>query len=100
MSIKREHINPSIAGLQTKGKFACPVCGPKMKFFRSKSLGKEVFDEYIHFISKNHKYGTTKKYMFNGKQETGLKPQRMTPRLWNLAYDRINPRGMHFLYVS
>jgi hypothetical protein len=71
-----------------------------MKSRRSKSLGKEVFDEYRHFLSKNHKYRTTEKYLFNGKQETGLKPQRMTPRLWKLAYDRINPRGTHFVYVS
>ena len=84
-------INPSVAGLQTKGKFACPVCGRKMKSRRSKSLGKEVFDEYRNFLSKNHKYHTTEKYIFNGKQETRLKPQRMTPRLWKLAYDRINP---------
>jgi hypothetical protein len=62
-----------------------------MKFRRSKFLGKEVFDEYRHFLSKNHKYRTTEKYVFNGKQETGLKPQRMTPRLWKLTYDRINP---------
>jgi hypothetical protein len=71
-----------------------------MKSRRSKFLGKEVFDEYRHFLSKNHKYRTTEKDLFNGKQETGLKPQRMTPRLWKLAYDRINPRGTHFVYVS
>jgi hypothetical protein len=71
-----------------------------MKSCRSKSLGKEVFDEYRHFLSKNHKYRTTEKDIFNGKQETGLKPQRITPRLWNLEYDRINPRGTHFVYVS
>jgi hypothetical protein len=50
-----------------------------------------VFDEYRNFLSKNHKYRTTEKDLFNGKQETGLKPQRMTPRLWKLSYDRINP---------
>ena len=43
-------------GLQTKGKFACPVCGPKIKSRRSKILRKEVFDEYMHFVSKNHRY--------------------------------------------
>ena len=31
-------------GLQTKGKFACPICGPKIKSCHSKSLRKEVFD--------------------------------------------------------
>jgi hypothetical protein len=71
-----------------------------MKSRQSKSLGKEVFDEYIHFLSKNHKYRTTKKDLFNGKQETGLKPQRMKPHLWKLAYDRINPQVTHFVYVS
>ena len=55
-----------------------------------------MFDEYRNFLSKNHKYRTTEKDLFNGKQETGLKPQRMTPRLWKLAYDGINPRGTHF----
>ena len=40
-----------------------------------------------------------KKDLFNGKQETGLKPQRMTPHLWKLAYDKINPKGTHFVYV-
>ena len=74
--------------------------GPKTKSHRSKNLGNEVFDEYRNFLSKNHKYRTTEKDIFNGKQETGLKPQRMTPRLWKLSYDRINPRGTHFVYVS
>jgi hypothetical protein len=82
------------------GKFSCPVCGPKMKSRRSKCLGKEVFDEYRNFLSKNNKYRTTKKYFFNGKQENGLKPQRMTPPLRKLAYGRINPQGMHFFHVS
>jgi hypothetical protein len=71
-----------------------------MKSRRSKILGKEVFDEYRHFLSKNHKYRTTEKYIFNGKQETRLKPQRMTPHLWKLAYEKINPQGTHFVYVS
>ena len=57
-------INPTFADLQTKGRFACPVCGPKMKSRWSKSLGKEVFDEYRHFLSKNHKYRTTEKISF------------------------------------
>ena len=54
----------NIAGLQTKGKFACPVCGPKIKYRRSKSLRKEVFDEYRHFLSKNHRYRKTEKKYF------------------------------------
>ena len=41
-----------------------------------------------------------KKDIFNGKQETRLKLQRMKPRLWKIEYDRINPQGMHFVYVS
>ena len=61
-------INPSIAGLQTKGKFACPVCGPKMKSHWSKILGKEVFDESRHFLSKNHKYRTTEKIFSMGNK--------------------------------
>jgi hypothetical protein len=48
MSIKREHIMLAmiVPGLQTNGKFACPVCGPRIKSRRSRSLAKEVFDEY------------------------------------------------------
>ena len=75
-------------GLHTKGKSACPVCGPKIKSCHSKSLGKEVFDEYRHFLSKNHRYQITKKNLFNGKQETALKPQRINPHLWKMQYNR------------
>ena len=80
-------------GLQTKVKFACPVCGPKMKSHHSKSLRKQVFDENRHFLHRNHKYQITKKYIFNGLEETTSKPQRMTPHLWKLAYNKINCRG-------
>ena len=75
-------------GLHIKGKFACPICGPKIKSRRSKISGKEVSDEYTHFLSKNHRYRTTKKNLYNGKQETALKPQIMTPHLWKLQYNR------------
>ena len=64
----------NIVGLQTKGKFACPVCGPKIKSCCSKSLRKEVLDEYRNFLSKIHRYRTTEKNIFNGKLETALKP--------------------------
>jgi len=87
------HINPFVAGLQTKGKFACQVCGPKMKYCHSKSFGKVVFDEYRHLLPKNHRYCTTEKHFFNGKEETGLKPQRMTPHI-------ISPRtSPSYIYV-
>ena len=39
----------NIVGLQKKGKFACPVCGPKIESRCSKSLRNEVFNEYRHF---------------------------------------------------
>ena len=55
-----------IVGLHTKRKFPCPVCGPKIKSRCSKSLRKEVLDEYRNFLSKNHRYRTTKKNIFNG----------------------------------
>ena len=93
-------INPTFAGLQTKGRFACPVCGPKIKSQRSKTLGKEVFDEYRHFLSKNHRYRTIEKHIFNGKEETGLKPRRMTPHLWKLEYNKSRRDGIfQFVYV-
>ena len=64
-----------------------------MKYRHSKSLGKMVFDEYRHLLPKNHRYLTTEKHLFNGKEETTSKPRRMTPRLWKLEYNRINHRG-------
>ena len=74
--------NPSLyVGFQTNGKIASPVCGPMIKSCRSKSLRKEVFDEYRHFLSKNHRYRTTVKHVFNGKHNTALKPPRMTHHL-------------------
>ena len=60
-----------------------------MKSHHSRSLGNETFDEYRHFFSKNHRHRTPEKYLFNGKEEIALKPQRMTPRLWKLEYNRI-----------
>ena len=56
----------NIVGLQTKGKFACPICGPKIKSHRSKSLRKDVFDEYRNFLSKNHRYRTIEKIFSMG----------------------------------
>ena len=70
-----------LLGLQTKGKFACPVCGPKMKSRYSRSLGKQVFDEFRHFLHNSHKYRIAEKHLFNGKDETSSRPQRMTPHL-------------------
>ena len=86
-------------GLQAKGKFACQVCGAKIKSHCSKSLRKEVFDEYRNFLSKNHMYQTTDKHLFNGKQEAALKLQTMTPHLWKLEYNR-NHQCMQIIYVA
>lgn len=71
-----------------------------MKSCHSTSLGKEVFDEYRHFLSKNHRYCAIENHILNGKEETILKPRRMTPQLWKLEYNRNHheghmiPRGM------
>jgi hypothetical protein len=70
-----------------------------MKYHHSKSLGKVVFDEYRHLLPKNQSYHTTEKHRFNGKEETGLKPRRMTPHIWRLEYNR-NHQGTQFIYVS
>ena len=88
-----------LAGLQIKRKFACPFFGPRIKSHRSRILGKEVFDEYRHFLPKNHKYQTTKKTKFNGKEENGKKPRRMTSHLWNLEYNR-HRHSMQIVYVA
>jgi hypothetical protein len=67
-------IDAYLLGIQTKGKFACPVCGPRMRSHHSRSLGNEVFDEYRHLLPKNHRYRNTDKHIFNGKEESGIKP--------------------------
>ena len=85
----------NIVGLQTKDKFACLVCGPKIKSHRSKSLRKEVFDEYRNFLSKNHRYRTNERNIFNGKQDIALKPRRMTPHLSNMRYNRNRHHGTY-----
>jgi hypothetical protein len=41
----------------------------------------------------------TEKHLFNGKEETAIKPRRMTPHLWKLEYN-INHQGKQFDYVS
>ena len=78
---------------QKKRKFTCPICGPKMKSCHSKSLGKQVFDEYRHFLHKNHKHWIAKKHIFNGKEEKTSKPWRMTPHVLKLEYNRMNHWG-------
>ena len=37
----------------------------------------------------------TKKNIFNGKQDTALKPWRMTPHLWKMQYNRNRHHGMY-----
>jgi hypothetical protein len=54
-----------------------------------------AFDEYRHLLPKNHRYRTTEKHIFNGKEETGLKPRKMAPHLWRLEYNR-NRQGNQF----
>ena len=36
-----------------------------------------------------------KKNLFNGKQETALKPRRMTPHLWKMQYNRNRQACMY-----
>ena len=86
-------IIPFLVGLQTKGKFSCPLCGLKMKSRHSRSLGKEMFYEYKRFLYKNHSYRSIEKHLFNGKEETGLRPRRMTPCAWKLQHNRVS-QGM------
>ena len=63
-----------------------------MKYRHSPDLINMVFDEFRHFLPRNPKYRTTEKHLFNDKEETRLKPRRMTPQLWMLEYNRINNR--------
>jgi hypothetical protein len=57
-----------------------------------------VFDEYRKFLPNNQSYQTIDKEKFNGKEENGKKPRRMTPHLWKLEYIR-NHQGMKIIYV-
>ena len=70
MIIVHDPIIHDLLGLQTKGKFAYPICGPKMKSHHLRSLGKQVFDEFRHFLHNNHRYQISEKHLFNGKEET------------------------------
>ena len=63
-----------------------------MKYRHFPDLRKMVFDEFRHFLPRKHKYRTTEKHLFNDKEETRLKPRRMTPQLWMLEYNIINNR--------
>ena len=57
-----------------------------------------MFDEYRHFLPKNHSYRTTNNAKFNGKEENEKKPQRMTPCLCKLEYIR-NRQGTQITCV-
>ena len=57
------------------------------------------FEEYGHFLPRNNRYRTIEKTKINDKEENGKKPQRMTPHLWKLEYNR-NRRGMQIIYVA
>jgi hypothetical protein len=70
-----------------------------MKSHHSRSFGKDVFDEYRHFLPNNHRYQTNKTHIFNGKEENAIKPRRMIPHLCKLEYN-INHQGKQFDYVS
>ena len=46
-------------------------------------------------------YRTTKKNIFDRKQETALKPRRMTPQLWKMQYNRNRQAGTYgSLYMN
>ena len=70
MIILHDLIIHDILGLQTKCKFTSPVCGSKVESHHSRSLGKQVFDEFRHFLHNNHKYPIAEKHLFKGKEET------------------------------
>ena len=53
----------------------------------------------MNFLSKNHRYLTNEKTKFNGKEENGNKPRRMTPNLWKLEYNR-HRHGIQIVYVA
>ena len=88
--VQHDPIVHDLLGLQTKGKFACPVCSPKMKSCHLRTLGKKVFEEFRYFLHNNHRYQIVKKHRFKGKEETSSRPRRMTPHLWKLEYDQLN----------
>lgn len=39
-------------------------------------------------------------YIFNGKEETGLRPWRMTPHAWKLQYKSLSRYESNFLCIN
>ena len=74
MIIVHDPLVYDLLGLQTKGKFACLVCGSKMKSYHSRTLRKQVFDEFRHFLHNNNRYRISEKHLFNGKEERSSRP--------------------------
>jgi len=58
-----------------------------------------VFYGYRYFLPNNSRYRTIEKHIFNSKEDTEIKPQRMTPHVWKLEYNR-NRQGKQLVYVS
>ena len=45
-----------IKGIQTKGSYGCPTCGPYTSSTRSAHLWKTIYDEYRMFLKPNNPY--------------------------------------------
>ena len=75
------NIIPHLVGLQTKGKFSCFVCGPRVISRRSKSLRTKVFDEYRYLLHKNHRYWTIRNIFLMGRKRL-----EKTLEEWHLNY--------------
>jgi hypothetical protein len=40
-----------------------------------------------------------KKHIFNGKEETAIKPRRMTPHLWKLEYNKVGMYHRFYIFI-
>jgi len=79
-----------IKGLQTKGSYGCPTCGPCTSSRRSSHLGKTVYDEYIMFLKPNHPYRVQDIDEFGGNECLIRAPLKMNPKRWMNAYRNAN----------
>ena len=77
-------------GLQTKGSYGCPTCGPCTSSRRSSHLGKTVYDEYRMFLKLDHPYRVQDKDDFGGKECLLREPSKMNPGRWMHAYRNTN----------
>ena len=83
-----------LSGLQTKGYWACPSCGPELADVakHSKADHKMVYLGHTKYLHENHAWRKDADYYLNvwdGGDEIWPKPQRKTPAYWKEVWDKV-----------